>query len=374
MSNKAEINRLKLLITEDIWEVLKEHKAIIAGGAITSIFTNQPINDIDVYFRSEEDLHRVILEAWGYSRCPMLGSHDLTVNSVTKRSVLTMSKDTGQHIQLMSFKYFEDAHKIFDSYDFTVCMGAFDMVNEEFVFHEDFFKHNSQRYLKFNKGTDFPLMSLLRTIKYKEKGYLLSQIELVKIMMACMSLKINDWESLENHLSGMYGAEVTAIFDKSKDFSFDQAIESLHKVNGQIIHKKEYNGSDSFEDPYDVICLTTQAKIPPAREVKFKKGFWYKCTGANFISHYDNKTEYRLGETLLAKDHPHGIYAHKNPDKPNFNEKYHWVEMKLLNGEVEQMNGQVKLKGDIIVTDTFIRADSDAKQYFIEKYEGALNE
>lgn len=65
MKDKAEINRLKLLITEDIWEVLKEHKAIIAGGAITSIFTNQPINDIDVYFRSEEDLHRVILRLGG---------------------------------------------------------------------------------------------------------------------------------------------------------------------------------------------------------------------------------------------------------------------------------------------------------------------
>lgn len=32
----------------------KDQKVMIAGGAITSLFCNREINDIDVYFRTEE--------------------------------------------------------------------------------------------------------------------------------------------------------------------------------------------------------------------------------------------------------------------------------------------------------------------------------
>src|SRR5690606_3144507 len=91
------------------------------------------------------------------------------VNGLTQRSIMIGDKENIH--QLMWFKYFNTAQDIFNSFDFTVCMGAFDFETEEFIFHPDFFKHNSQRYLKFNTGTDFPVMSLLRVDKYRQKGY-----------------------------------------------------------------------------------------------------------------------------------------------------------------------------------------------------------
>jgi len=40
----------------DVIELFRKSKVIIAGGALTSIFSNKEINDIDVYFRSYHDL------------------------------------------------------------------------------------------------------------------------------------------------------------------------------------------------------------------------------------------------------------------------------------------------------------------------------
>lgn len=54
----SEKRKLLENIPEDIYEILKEQQCFVAGGAITSLFTNRKINDIDVYFRSQEHLRR----------------------------------------------------------------------------------------------------------------------------------------------------------------------------------------------------------------------------------------------------------------------------------------------------------------------------
>ena len=53
-----EFERSKLLanISDEMITFLEDSNAILAGGAITSIFTGKEINDLDVYFRTWEDL------------------------------------------------------------------------------------------------------------------------------------------------------------------------------------------------------------------------------------------------------------------------------------------------------------------------------
>ena len=55
---RYEIEKTKLLkiIPKSLQEAFESHFCIIAGGAITSIFTNSEINDLDVYFHSKDDL------------------------------------------------------------------------------------------------------------------------------------------------------------------------------------------------------------------------------------------------------------------------------------------------------------------------------
>lgn len=114
---KPEENRLKTLVSSGVWEYLKLKKAFIAGGAITSIFTRKDVNDIDVYFRSEEDVCNLVLEAYS-SREEYISSYELILNNVTKRSLYFQNEN--QDFQAMTFRYFKSANEIFDSFDFTV--------------------------------------------------------------------------------------------------------------------------------------------------------------------------------------------------------------------------------------------------------------
>lgn len=51
-----EYRLLKSFFSEDIYHILRSLDVIIAGGAITALFTNREVNDLDLYFRSWDDL------------------------------------------------------------------------------------------------------------------------------------------------------------------------------------------------------------------------------------------------------------------------------------------------------------------------------
>ena len=48
------VKELKKHIPQNTWEFLKAHKAMLVGGAITSILTKKEINDFDIYFKDRE--------------------------------------------------------------------------------------------------------------------------------------------------------------------------------------------------------------------------------------------------------------------------------------------------------------------------------
>lgn len=187
----------------------------VAGGAVTSVFTNQPINDVDVYFKNREHFEGAIESAYedGY-----------WCADVSKRSVTF--KDGDRVIQYMHFDFFPTADDIFAAFDFTVCMGAFDYHADELVLHPDFLKHNSQRFLRFNPGTNFPLASATRVLKYQSRGYTIGKGDILKIAMACRKVKIDSWADLKDQIGGAYGYKVE-LEGADQPFSLDAAIAAL---------------------------------------------------------------------------------------------------------------------------------------------------
>lgn len=188
--------------------------AMIAGGALTSIFTGQPINDVDMYFKAKEDFIRAVERAY---------EDGLWCVHASDRSV-TFARGN-EVIQLMHFDWFADAQAVFDAFDFTVCMAAYDFDSEKFIFHDDFLKHASQRYLKFHSGTRFPFGSLLRTIKYRERGYTLGKGDLIRIALCCHRVPLESWEDLAAAIGGQYGERVNLTTDEP--FSIQAAIDVL---------------------------------------------------------------------------------------------------------------------------------------------------
>lgn len=184
---------------------------MIAGGALTSVFTGQPINDVDMYFKSRAAFEDAV-------RCAY--DDGLWCVSATGRAVTFVNGCS--IIQLMHFDWFEDASAVFDCFDFTCCMGAYDLDAKELVFHEQFLKHASQRHLSFHGGTRFPFASLLRVLKYQQRGYTIGKGDLLRIALACHRTPLTSWDDLAGHIGGQYGERVK--LDGEGEFSVDAAM------------------------------------------------------------------------------------------------------------------------------------------------------
>src|SRR5690606_10611694 len=112
------------------------------------------------------------------------------------------------------YKFFETPEDVFNAFDFSVNMGAYDFKERNFVLDSRFLRHNAQRYLEVNTNTDYPLISVLRVDKYREKGYRISKPQMLALLMAVSSLKLDSWEQAQDQFSGMYGVDPDKLFDK----------------------------------------------------------------------------------------------------------------------------------------------------------------
>jgi len=197
-----------------------EH-AFIAGGSLTSAFTGRAINDVDFYFQSKADFQMAIQDAY---------DSGLWCVAATDRAVTFVSGPLV--IQLMCFDFFDSPAAIFDAFDFTACMAAFDIDNQQFAFHEDFLKHAAQRYLKFHSGTRYPFGSLLRVLKYQSRGYTLGKSDLLRIALCCHKVPLTSWANLAIAIGGQYGEKVN--LDESIPFSIDAAIQVFENTDIMI--------------------------------------------------------------------------------------------------------------------------------------------
>lgn len=198
----------------------------LAGGALTSTFTNEPIRDYDLYYCSEDSFKSSAESAY---------ENGYWCSSVTPRSVTFVQ---GSDVyQMMHFDWFKTAQEIFDRFDFTACMGAYDFALNRLELHDRFLADVARRQLVFNHKTSYPLASAVRVLKYQKKGFQITKREMLKIVMACNKVVINDFEELADQIGGAYGDGVL-LASKTKDgdyahFDLDSAIEAIDKATFQ---------------------------------------------------------------------------------------------------------------------------------------------
>lgn len=263
-----EYRLLKSFFSDDIYHILRSLDVIIAGGSITALFTNREVNDLDLYFRSWDDLeifitymmdidlrkgeHDLSPKTMGYneekrvyrdfftldngeevweSRAPRFKILSQKVSYVrnigmTDKSIM-FSDGSNPVVQCIAFSVFENAGQIFDKFDYTINMGAFSFGDETWVFDSRFLKHAAQKVLVLNPATDYPIISMLRASKYEARGYTISRRETMKLGVAAASLKMESWEDAKKHLSGMYGTNVEELFDTKEPFSFEGLFDKL---------------------------------------------------------------------------------------------------------------------------------------------------
>ena len=231
--------------------------AYLAGGAITSVFTNKDINDYDLYFRDAESFAKF----FGLWLDGDFGAS--VVLSATNKSITIHFPNEEVIVQAIYYKWFPSAEDIFDDFDFTVNMGAYCFKEGMFILHKDFLRHNAQRYLEVNTNTSFPLITALRVEKYKTKGYNISKANFLKIMFSVMKLNIKDWEDLKEHIGGMYGLKVAELFNTEKEFSVEEVLSQLSDslINSGEQALKSVEWSEVKEKMYPLLPTVIKEKV-----------------------------------------------------------------------------------------------------------------
>lgn len=316
MQYQNELRKLKQLVSNDVWTMFERHNVIIAGGAITSVFCNREVNDIDVYFRKPQDYLKFVYDIYeGEFR------YELLVANITNRSVLLKDKHTNQHVQLIVYKFFENELAVFKDFDFTCNMGALSFgwekighhADAQFVLHSEFLKHNSQRYLSFNEGTAYPFISALRVAKYVEKGYNISKAQMLKVLMAVNNISLNSWEEVKDHVGGMYGLNFDEVFPIHEGFSMSKVIESLHNVFSE---DSKYQGSNvkKFDDLYKPVSRYFEKEEEKQKENPQGRYFKNVCcdTNGKLTSFHTPKFEYKVGGVVNGG--PSGIWVSNGAD------------------------------------------------------------
>lgn len=315
-----EKRKIKEYLGEELYDILKKYECIIAGGFIRNIFTKSEVNDVDIYFRSKEQLKNLLLNEFSGN----------FIVSITKKAI--MFRIDNKLLQLIYIDYYDYASKLFDSFDFTICMGAFDFKSEEFKLHQDFLKHNSQRQLMFNTKTLFPIISALRVNKYIDKGYTISKHEFIKVMFTINLLRVKSLEELEEQLGGMYGESVDNIFSEDLKNNFDMNKALLELSEKEFVYSNRTPADyDDFELLIEELledkikyCIYENQKYVKIRNKlksvsKIKDKYVqcdikeilkfpmikYKCVEKiddRYFSYYDKSYEYKLKEVMTPKN------------------------------------------------------------------------
>lgn len=357
---------------EDLLRMLSDLGAVLAGGAVTSTFTNSEVNDYDIYFPSDCALAQAAVNLMD-RECDFEGFYVADLEQCSPLYLGTSSKSVmftkdDKIYQLMCFKYFDSIQDIFNSFDFTCCMGAYDFKSGEFVVHDDFLKHCAQRRLVFNSNTDYPIMSMLRVDKYKEKGYTISKTELVKVILACSSLNLSSWSDLKNAIGGMYGVNVDDMFDEDEEFTIQNAINQLSELRGKcsfdLPDKLKLGGNDMDELLHKIVNIPEDYS-EYVHTIDSSK-YLYKCVDVNWSSPlFSKKIKYTEGEVIDTKERGK-IWVNRYPEDPKFKTPY-WVELEAI-GDIESSRGYcpkelVVNKGKLRVNKCFVMSSNNQRFY-----------
>lgn len=192
----------------------------IAGGAVTSAFSDAPVADLDFYFADERASARFLSFAknQGYLQ-----------TYATKNAITMKAQNSDLTIQLIT-RFYGTPEEIIRGFDFTVCQGAYICRDNKFVLGNAFLEDIASRRLVYTNTSHYPICALYRTKKYQQKGYSLSGMTMVAIALAIHRLRIQTYADLKDQLMGIdtsIFSDLTEKFDDNKMFEADEFIQEF---------------------------------------------------------------------------------------------------------------------------------------------------
>lgn len=165
--------------------ILKEKGIWLAGGALRTLFSEkETIADFDIFFKNKRNLTQAKedLKALGFKQvfaCPKGELFTFTKNHDFDMQNMKLYDTPGLKVQCIAKRFYNDADDLINSFDFTACMAAYD--SRTLVLDKRMISSVKTKVLELNH-LEYPVASLNRMMKYKEKGYAIPEKTLVSIV------------------------------------------------------------------------------------------------------------------------------------------------------------------------------------------------
>jgi len=231
---------LQRLMGSTFYNAMVAHDGFVAGGAVRSVFTSQPINDFDIFFSTLKDAQSCFESFCEGEESPTFMETDACWSH--KGDGKCENVPEGMRFQLIKASVGQP-EEIINRFDFTMCMAAW-VPTVGFVLHDKFLLHCSQKLLCFNTKAEYPICSMWRALKFIGRKWKMPAIDAIKLALRIHDISIRNHGELKKQLMGidtLFLKEFTdAIANGSQaSYDYDQAILALEDhVNEQ------YNGED----------------------------------------------------------------------------------------------------------------------------------
>lgn len=269
-----------------LFEAMKTHNCILAGGAIRCAVAKEEIRDYDIYFRSEESFLE-FYEDFMQRGC--------TICAITNKAI--SFQVNGIACQAIFTDYFKDPKDIFELYDFTVCMGAYDFKGCEFVFDNRFWQDHTMKAIRYNPATKYPICSLMRVPKYERYGYKISKTTHAKMFINALGTELNSYEDLSNHFGGFYGLDVSDVFDVTKPFNKVEVFKTIMELDSDQFDFNPEPNTSSISPP---TVESLKAIISGEKEIVYKVGDGFLTKGGQFFSNLLGYQEVYTGKYITG--------------------------------------------------------------------------
>lgn len=177
------------------------HNGFIAGGCFKNLFNNEPIKDIDMFFKSEDDFNKAVKY---FNR-----SDDFDPYYESKNVTAFKHRDSHISVELVR-TIFGAPEDVISEFDFTVTKFAYykeltddDGVTYKAIYHSSFFEHLHLKRAIIDDKIPKPMSTFNRLLRYRKYGYVPCVETKQKLINALRSLPENEVLVPTNFYEGM---------------------------------------------------------------------------------------------------------------------------------------------------------------------------
>lgn len=261
---RAKIDEWLMSIGDEGIRSVAAKNAIVTGGSIASMLLKEPVNDYDVYFRTQEAATRIAeyyvarfraengennirvqTEEDGRVRLVVeKGYRGATAGDVTtlqdageiedtyidtEQSVLaddstpkyrpvflsTNAITLSQRLQIV-LRFYGEPDAIHENYDFVHCTNYWSAWSDELVLRQPALESLLARELRY-VGSKYPLCSVMRLRKFIKREWTINAGQILKMCMQISALDLTDPKVLEDQLTGVDSAYFLQIIERVKE-------------------------------------------------------------------------------------------------------------------------------------------------------------